>query len=569
MRRSFALALASLTLGTGTLFTVAQGCTSNALGVQDLCGWVADECNCYRRFAAGVASSTVTNGVGTKPLCGVQLDANKNAINSGTNTLYNPQSGKPTIGTFLTREKLDICILTGPDGGQIVFDPPLDPLAFPPANFAFKILDGNGKLCGDGTYASTTSFSIGFPAPEGTGGAGGAGGATGGGGAGGGTTGGLACRGEGGADDEDPAREAITSGTFSMAAADPENVITTTCPNDESHRFNLFQLNQCDGTNGSEAYKALLPTAEVEASAGGVGIPGEVRLRIFYPPTDPVASLNGVKPIAVEYFDCQFPGSIHPCFDGAQNGAEVAVDCGFSACGIGCPDGSPCIDEKDCISGICTPNDKGLKICVGTPCGDSAKNGTETCDDGNTNDGDGCSSTCAQEMGWTCPTVGQPCVDIDECAQTTPPCGANADCKNNPGSFECKCKVGFSGDGMTCTPGCGDGTKGATEACDDGNQDPNDGCDGNCNVEKGFMCQGQGPGSCIDIDECMAGTDTCLDTETCTNTIGSFTCACDKPLTKSCMNVCIDVSADLFNCGDCGVTCLPGQVCTAGVCGAP
>ena len=575
MRRSLALALASLSLGIGTLFVGAAGCNSSALGVQDLCGWLADECNCYRRFAAGVANSTVdNNNVGTKPLCGVQLDANKNAINSATNTIY-PAATKPTIGTFLSREKLDICILTGSDGGQIIFDPPLDPLAFPPANFAFKILDGTGKLCGDGTFGSSTSFSIGFPAPEGTGGSGGAGGSTGGGGAGGAAPSGLECRGEPDVDDEDPAREAISYGTFSITGTDPTNVVETSCPNEEKHRFNLLQLEKCDGVETTagvteENYKALLPTAEVEATAGGVNVPGEVRLRISWPQSEPVATLDGAKAITVEYFDCLFPGAIHPCLNGAQDGAEVDVDCGFSACAVGCPDGANCTIPKDCISGICTPNEKGLKKCVSTPCGDGAKNGLETCDDGNTNDNDGCSSTCAQEPGFICTDAGPgSCMDIDECAQTTPPCGANAICGNTAGSFTGTCSMGFSGDGMTCTPGCGDGVKGATEGCDDGNTLPNDGCSPNCAVGSGYTCMGEGPGSCIDNNECVLGTDTCLDTEDCGNTPGSFTCTCKVPDNKVCNGTCIDITGDLFNCGDCGKTCLPGQLCTAGVCAAP
>ncbi|MBS2032786.1 MAG: DUF4215 domain-containing protein, partial [Deltaproteobacteria bacterium] len=37
-----------------------------------------------------------------------------------------------------------------------------------------------------------------------------------------------------------------------------------------------------------------------------------------------------------------------------------------------------------------------------TTCGDGIKAGTEACDDHNTTNGDGCSSTCAVEAGWTC-----------------------------------------------------------------------------------------------------------------------------------------------------------------------
>ena len=41
--------------------------------------------------------------------------------------------------------------------------------------------------------------------------------------------------------------------------------------------------------------------------------------------------------------------------------------------------------------------------------------------------------------------------DVDECA--TPGannCSSNADCVNEPGSFGCNCKPGYTGDGVDC-----------------------------------------------------------------------------------------------------------------------
>ena len=40
-------------------------------------------------------------------------------------------------------------------------------------------------------------------------------------------------------------------------------------------------------------------------------------------------------------------------------------------------------------------------------------------------------------------------LDIDECESS--PCSANAHCHNTVGSFQCRCKNGFSGDGLTCS----------------------------------------------------------------------------------------------------------------------
>jgi cysteine-rich repeat protein len=43
-------------------------------------------------------------------------------------------------------------------------------------------------------------------------------------------------------------------------------------------------------------------------------------------------------------------------------------------------------------------------------CGDSVIVGTETCDDGNNDTGDGCSQFCKIEAKWKCLRPGRPCV---------------------------------------------------------------------------------------------------------------------------------------------------------------
>jgi len=42
-------------------------------------------------------------------------------------------------------------------------------------------------------------------------------------------------------------------------------------------------------------------------------------------------------------------------------------------------------------------------------------------------------------------------IDIDECSTNNGGCSSNALCTNNPGSFSCACNSGYSGDGFTCT----------------------------------------------------------------------------------------------------------------------
>ena len=40
--------------------------------------------------------------------------------------------------------------------------------------------------------------------------------------------------------------------------------------------------------------------------------------------------------------------------------------------------------------------------------------------------------------------------DISECATNADNCDANAACTNTPGSFDCTCNQGYTGDGVTC-----------------------------------------------------------------------------------------------------------------------
>jgi hypothetical protein len=42
--------------------------------------------------------------------------------------------------------------------------------------------------------------------------------------------------------------------------------------------------------------------------------------------------------------------------------------------------------------------------------------------------------------------------DIDECVEDIDNCNDNARCINTPGSFQCVCEEGFTGDGVICEP---------------------------------------------------------------------------------------------------------------------
>jgi cysteine-rich repeat protein len=97
-------------------------------------------------------------------------------------------------------------------------------------------------------------------------------------------------------------------------------------------------------------------------------------------------------------------------------------------------------------------------------CSNGVVEGTETCDDGNTTGGDGCSATCAIEPGYDC--TGAP---------------------------------------SACTPICGDGLVVGNESCDDGNTtDDGNCCSAMCQIDPdGTACKDD-QNACTD-DVCAAG----------------------------------------------------------------
>lgn len=89
----------------------------------------------------------------------------------------------------------------------------------------------------------------------------------------------------------------------------------------------------------------------------------------------------------------------------------------------------------------------------------------EGCDDGNTVDGDGCSSTCTVETGYSC----------------------NGDF-NTP---------------STCNTVCGDGIMAGSETCDDSNTNSGDGCSSVCQIENNAFCNTSS--TCYQCTTCATG----------------------------------------------------------------
>jgi cysteine-rich repeat protein len=135
---------------------------------------------------------------------------------------------------------------------------------------------------------------------------------------------------------------------------------------------------------------------------------------------------------------------------------------------------------------------------VTATCGDGLRQTGESCDDGNTMDGDSCPATCVGGASAVCGNniieAGEECDDGDR----NPRDGCDEDCQTEP-------FVGC-GDGVVtadeeCDDGNGDGTDACVlcnfavcgdeflwegrEQCDDGNTNIGDGCDESCFIEVG------------------------------------------------------------------------------------
>nr|XP_039268362.1 fibrillin-1-like [Styela clava] len=109
-----------------------------------------------------------------------------------------------------------------------------------------------------------------------------------------------------------------------------------------------------------------------------------------------------------------------------------------------------CHDKADCTNnnGSFTCTCKTGYIGTGTTCTDQNECDTSPCDTNaacTNNDG---SFACECNSGFT--GNGFTCTDDDECTLKTDNCNTRATCTNILGSFRCACKTGFTGDGVTC-----------------------------------------------------------------------------------------------------------------------
>jgi hypothetical protein len=331
---------------------LAYGCDAKAPTIQDFCGFLGSPDNCYL---------TLVRDMGAR--CGTPGSADP-ATPSGE---WAPND--TVQGYFVKRDKLDMCILN--KGGAIVFEESLDLEAFPLSGITFTVKDAVGQVCGAFSFTSEYNFSINVSAATAE-----DGGVL--------SDAGPECaKSDGGekspdATDNPGGDPAICGGNF-ISMTSEGKFVDTTCAKEE-HHFISSQLEQ----EACAKQKELLPRYQLETVAGGVFVPGHVRLRVFYPELgqgsndgegapDGNAPDGGADSFAVTYFDCVIPPALKGCCNGEKDGSETDKDCGGptkDAIGAGacnrCQEGQGCISKSDCLVGAaCIVDMNGI-----TKCGD-------------------------------------------------------------------------------------------------------------------------------------------------------------------------------------------------------
>ena len=220
---------------------------------------------------------------------------------------------------------------------------------------------------------------------------------------------------------------------------------------------------------------------------------------------------------------------------------------GYTGDGFTCTDIDECAaNTDDCHADATCTNEPGTFSCACDP--GFSGSGTSCAEVACPADSTGSGGTCTCNSGYsgtiswnaTAQAYDGTCSDLDECTLETDNCHANATCTNTVASFDCSCNAGYSGGGVTCTevPCPADST----------------GADGSCTCNSGYSgtiswnATAQAyDGACGDVDECALETDNCHADATCTNTVSSFTCACDVGFSGdglSCDNIPAAVTVD-------------------------
>jgi len=170
----------------------------------------------------------------------------------------------------------------------------------------------------------------------------------------------------------------------------------------------------------------------------------------------------------------------------------------------------PATDQRGLPSPLDGDGDSAAVCDIGayefTPsCGDSGVDPGEQCDDGDLVDGNGCSSACFVEYGWSC--TGEPSVCTldflcgDGNLDPAEYCDDNGTSNGDGCSATCFVEPGYSCDNgapSTCTLTCSNSQLDPGEECDDAGTATGDGCSSACTVEEGYVCDNASlPSTCV------------------------------------------------------------------------
>ncbi len=277
---------------------------------------------------------------------------------------------------------------------------------------------------------------------------------------------------------------------------------------------------------------------------------GQVQQGVSCPEGQLIAAVSTHGQVIYDRFEPRCASASVSCLNALSICTEL-VDCG---------DGDV-TGAEECDDGNNEDGDGCSSICVNEVCGDSiVQQGLdEQCDDGNTEDNDGCSSTCVREVcgdGVTQGALGETCDDgnLEANDGCSPECRLEV-CGDGivQGSEECDSR---NEDTQECNADCtlsrcGDGypNTAAGETCDDGNENNDDFCTNECALNIPDTC---GDGIVDAGEECDAGGETADCNVNCTNT------ACGDGYVNSAANEECDTGDESPSCTD---------QCTISVCG--
>ena len=323
--------------------------------------------------------------------------------------------------------------------------------------------------------------------------------------------------------------------------------------------------------NGCDDDKDTFCDSSMGVTEGASCTPGDCNDELGAVSPDAAESCNGQDDDCDGNVDADLA---QPCDD--KNACTLDSCAGEAGCTA-----SAVLDGTDCGQGLWCVNSS----CSAKPsCGDGLLNQpSEVCDDGDTDDTNGCDSACRVAAGYTCSDQPSDCsTDCgDGVVAGTEQCDSAGD---TDGCTDCKIAPGFAcaGAPSVCAATCGDGVLAGAETCDDENSDPADGCDA-CQVVPGWSCDPL-TGTCTTGcgDKVIAGPEMCDDAGLVDGDGCSASCVLETGFTCSgqpsvCTTQCGDgIPAGAEQCDDgkteagdgCSANCAiePGFDCTTGIC---